>query len=113
MKTIGLWAYQLAFAGMIYAAFGLRIDGAMSLLLFYVWVTSPCLFIALGLPKFAQEMAQKPHRPALHAFSAAISYALLALFAWHGKYFTALTWLVAVVSAKAIRQNVAKIRARQ
>lgn len=107
------WAlvYVLEWA-VLYAAFVLKLDGAMYVLKFAVWsilVLSPAFMMDATIQKAAE--SAKRYGPIQVGLGRLLSWTALLALVWFGHFATAVAWLIVMIMVAGHNGAVAKLRA--
>lgn len=111
MKKLLMWALVHAFHwAVLYGAFALRLDGAMHVLKFAVWLLMPLAVLAAFSDEAAKKTAQPPLQPVLSTLTRVQSWATLGCLVWFGHFATALAWAASMFLIAAQRERARKLR---
>lgn len=112
MKKLLHWmAWHLGHWALLYLAFVMDLEGAMSLLKFFVWMLAPLSLFFLSA-KLAAEVAKKPRQPSWqHACSQVQGWITLCLLVWFGHVATGVAWAIVILMSAFGRDQAEKIRA--
>lgn len=111
MKDLPKWIlmHSLHWA-VLYGAFAAQLDGALNLLMFWVWAMAPVsLFLLTDLA--IAFSAEKPPKPIRSTLSMLQAWVTLGLLVWGGHVATALAWGLVMIVVAAHISSVRKVRA--
>jgi hypothetical protein len=103
------WLVHALHWALLYGAFAARLDGALYVLKFWVWVMAP-LSLFLLTDKAAADAAKKPPRPVLGWLSMLQAWATLGLLVWFGHIASGLAWGLVMLNCAWHRDAARKAR---
>lgn len=110
MKEVTRWWFVHALHwAVLYGAFAAQVEGAMSVLKFFVWVITP-LSLFLLADKAVADAAKKPRRPVRSSLSWLQVWATPGLLVWFGHFASALAWGLVMVMFAAHSDATRKAR---
>lgn len=93
----------------LYGAFELKLNGAMYVLQFFVWVMLLTAFILLS-DRLAKQAAKDKPAPLKATMSALQSWSTLLLLVWNGHIATSIAWGVVMMLVAIHREKVQELR---
>lgn len=94
-SLIRWWFLHAGHWAVLYGAFAAQMEGAMSVLKFWVWLMAP-LSLFLVADKAATDAAKKPARPVLGWLGMFQAWVTLGLLVWFGHIATGVAWFVVI-----------------
>lgn len=111
VETVKWGIFQALMWALLYGAFVLQLDGALSVLKFILWTVAVLSLFGMT-DKAIRDRATWPARPfARRTLSWVQSWATLGLLVWHGHTFTGVAWAIAMATIAASANAARKLRA--